>query len=377
MNEQLDAQGEAREALSTAVTSYGRRVLDDPRMLGNLVADLLPDLPRERSLLVTAAEADVAGDLERHVEQQRLDADTAVQLVARRLTDRQSIDSAASTWVVAEYATALGYQMRAAAQQLRRDDNRDYQETIPGPAPVPVPEPVPVPVPEPVPVPPTPKPKPRLAKLVGGTAAALVVYLVVAASAHLVPFGPGPRPTPTPTPPAPSPTLTSPAPSPTPTVLSLTQLLPADVSAASCHDSSPPSGLTIAGLVQAEYCTTSDLPGGYIYAYQVQNAADYQTTITNYNKWWGITSSAQSSCPPSGTGSSAQGVTGWHSTEFPEHSGQVLECEWVGSNGSPNEPAYTWTFPTENAFIVAQGAANSTFSALDSWWSNHAAPASS
>jgi hypothetical protein len=45
--------GEAHEALGTAVASYGQRVLSDPHALGNLVADLLPDLPRERSLLVT------------------------------------------------------------------------------------------------------------------------------------------------------------------------------------------------------------------------------------------------------------------------------------------------------------------------------------
>ena len=59
----FDANGEAHEALSTAVGSYGARVLGDPRILGNLVTDLLPDMPRERSLLVTAAEAGVAAEL--------------------------------------------------------------------------------------------------------------------------------------------------------------------------------------------------------------------------------------------------------------------------------------------------------------------------
>ena len=39
---QLDARGEAHEALGTAVASYGQRVLSDPHTLGNLVADLLP-----------------------------------------------------------------------------------------------------------------------------------------------------------------------------------------------------------------------------------------------------------------------------------------------------------------------------------------------
>jgi hypothetical protein len=40
MSQQLDTQGEAHEALGTAVASYGQRVLSDPHTLGNLVADL-------------------------------------------------------------------------------------------------------------------------------------------------------------------------------------------------------------------------------------------------------------------------------------------------------------------------------------------------
>ena len=112
MNHQLDTQGEAHEALGTAVASYGQRVLSDPHTLGNLVADLLPDLPRERSLLVTAAEAGVAAELRQHVEEQRIDPDTAAQLVARSLSERRAIDPAAGMWVAAEYAQALGYQVR-------------------------------------------------------------------------------------------------------------------------------------------------------------------------------------------------------------------------------------------------------------------------
>jgi hypothetical protein len=109
---QLDARGEAHEALGTAVASYGQRVLSDPHTLGNLVADLLPDLPRERSLLVAAAEAGVAAELRQHVEEQHIDPDTAAQLVARSLSERRAIDPAASMWVALEYAQALGYQVR-------------------------------------------------------------------------------------------------------------------------------------------------------------------------------------------------------------------------------------------------------------------------
>ena len=112
MSHQLDTQGEAHEALGTAVASYGQRVLSDPHTLGNLVADLLPDLPRERSLLVTAAEAGIAAEMRQHVEEQHIDPDTAAQLVARSLSERRAIDPAASMWVASEYAQALGYQVR-------------------------------------------------------------------------------------------------------------------------------------------------------------------------------------------------------------------------------------------------------------------------
>jgi hypothetical protein len=112
MSQQLDAQGEAHEALGTAVASYGQRVLNDPHTLGNLVADLLPDLPRERSLLVTAAEAGIAAEMRQHVEERHVDPDTAAQLMARMLSERRAIDPAASLWVASEYAQALGYQVR-------------------------------------------------------------------------------------------------------------------------------------------------------------------------------------------------------------------------------------------------------------------------
>src|SRR5215472_4513109 len=109
---QLDAHGEAHEALGTAVASYGQRVLSDHHTLGNLVTDLLPDLPRERSLLVTGAEAGVAAEMRQHVEEQHIDPDTAVQLVASALSERRAIDPAAGLWVASEYAQALGYQVR-------------------------------------------------------------------------------------------------------------------------------------------------------------------------------------------------------------------------------------------------------------------------
>ena len=48
----------------------------------------------------------------------------------------------------------------------------------------------------------------------------------------------------------------------------------------------------------------------------------------------------------------------------------MLECQW-----SDNQPTYIWTFPAEDAFIVAVGA--TTFSALNSWWTKNQQPLNS
>jgi hypothetical protein len=210
-----------------------------------------------------------------------------------------------------------------------------------------------------------------------------VVILVVVLFVSGV-FGgkPTPKPTPTPVPPTTHSARPSPTPSPVNTstgLAPLTSLLPQDLDdpATQCKPQSPPYNWTMPGLVQALTCTDPGLPNGYVYAYQVKTAADYRTSFANYNKWWGFdTSTAGSNCPP-GNSTSAQGTTSWHDNFFPARDGQVLECEWVGTGSTLNEPAYTWTFPTENTFIVGQGAAHSTFSALDTWWTNNASPLTS
>jgi hypothetical protein len=120
-DQSFDERGEAHEAMGTVVSSYGARVLSNPQMLRNLVADLLPDLPRERSLLVSAAEAGIATEMTQYVEEQHIDAETAVQLVARALSERTMIDSTASMWVTTEFAQALGYPARPFSSQTVRD----------------------------------------------------------------------------------------------------------------------------------------------------------------------------------------------------------------------------------------------------------------
>jgi hypothetical protein len=428
----LDAQGEAHEALGTAVASYGQRVLSDPHIIGNLVTDLLPDLPRERSLLVAGAEAGIAAEMTRHVQEQNIDPDTAVQLAARGLAERRAIDPAASMWVASEYAQALGYPVRPFVQPAPPESpglisaappTMTALPRQPNPAPQPLAAQPPPSYGAPPPSYGAPPPPPGQTwpppgqggpppgpswppgqgpsggppgsgtggkrRLIAGAAAVAVVvlYLVVAAVAHTVPFAKSHpvavrTPIVTPTHHRPTPSL-SPSVTPSPTgprlaagVAPLTQLLPSDLDdpATQCTPVTPPYQWTMPGLVQALDCKDPGLPGGQVFAYQVDNSADYQTTWQNYNKWWGFTGSTQGpNCPPASGG---EGTVGFHSNSFPSRPGQVLECETVGS-GSGSQPAYTWAYPTENAFIVAQGAAGSSFSALDSWWGKSGAPLNS
>jgi hypothetical protein len=427
MTEQLDAQGEAREALSTMVTDYSKRILSDPRMLGNVVTDLLPDLPRERRLLVTAAESDVAGELTRHVEEHHLDPDTAVQLVARSLTDRTALDPAASTWVTTEYAQALGYHVRSdasppppppppfppppeAEHTVTSYNPYAGQNTAPPPPPPGYPggypgsaqppgypppqgpppgqppagpsQPGPLPWQPPVQSPPT---KRHRWPIFAAAGTAVVVIAAVAAFAGGVFNSPKPKPTPSPTP-----TLThppsqlatpSPAPSPTQTggVASLAELLPADIDDPATQCTAAQPKFTPVGLVKSYDCSDPGLPNGAVDAYQMNSHANYLKTWAAFNKWWGFTGyTPGSACPPPGSNHvTSEGTTTWYDKYFPQRQGQVLECEWTGSGNNPNDPSYAWTVPTENAFFIAWGGDKTSFSSLQTWWTNNVVPLAS
>jgi hypothetical protein len=438
---QLDSSGEARDALSSVVADFGPRVLSDPRMLSSRMSDLLPDMPKERQLLVTAAEADVAGDLTRHVQEQHLDANTAVQLVAGSLTDRKSIDPASSMWVATEYAKALGYPVQPAAMPPSRP--------VP-PPPQPQPQP---PVPDTVttygfqdptigasggyggygqppqqpaggggyysqPQPPpagggyypqqypqqpaggqapptgapsqgtppwivTPPPKKRNRGLiyVGGAAVVAVVIFVA------VGFGAGlfsgtkakPKPTatasahtkkPTPKPVVTGPTLAA-------GIAPLIQLMPSDVNPKNCDHITSKAGWGTPGLVNALNCYDSAFQSGRIYGYQFDSSADYMASWSDFNTWWPFSPPSNSGCPPSS--GDTQGTTPWDDSNskdwFPTLTGQTLECGYLGTKG--NQPAYAWSFPTEDAYIVALGNPNESFSSFDSWWTGNAEPAAS
>jgi hypothetical protein len=437
--QQLDAQGEAREALSSIVADFGPRVLSDPRMLGSRMSDLLPDLPKERQLLITAAEADVAGELTRHVQEQHLDANTAVQLVAGSLTDRKSIDPASSMWVATQYAQALGYPVRPGAMPPPSrptpppQPQPSGQETVttygyqdptigaaggyggygqpqqpPGGGGYGQPQQPPggggYGQPQQPPgggqAPPTGSPSqgtpgwyqsptqkpPRKRGLIygiGAAAAAVVIILGVGFGTHW--FGGSSSTSATPPPATHPPTTTappSPAPPATPTlaagVAPLVQLLPADMSDVStdCSPLDKPYNWSMPGLVTALSCRDPNLPqGSLLNAFQLDSRADFETAWHNFNTWWPFNiSAAGSTCPP---GSSGEGTFPFNDKYFPGTNGQVLECEVVHTTSDGNLPGYAWAYPTEDAFIIAECPASTSFATLNSWWTQESAPGAS
>jgi hypothetical protein len=365
-------------------------VLDDPHTLGNLVADLLPDLPRERSLLVTGAEAGIAGEMRQHVEEQHIDPDTAVQLVATALSERRAIDPAAGLWVATEYARALGYQVRPSTPAAP-----------PGPAPQrppgqfwPPAQSWPPAGSPPGPSWPPPQPSSsgprnswsgRKRGLIAAVSAVALLggYLIAATVAHTFPFTTSrPVAASSAAHPAPKPTQRA---TPTPTgrtlaagVAPLIQLLPGDIDdpATQCQPDPPPYGFDMPGRVEALVCTDPGLPKGtQVYAYQLDNHADYEATWRSFNKVIGFSGTdAGPTCPPAKGG---QGTAPMHAKWFPPRPGQLLECVTVRDNNGPPQPVYTWTLPTEDAFLAAVGPPNSSFAALETWFASASMPLAS
>lgn len=169
---------------------------------------------------------------------------------------------------------------------------------------------------------------------------------------------------------------TSTAGPPTVNTVPLERLLPRNLTGIPTGCSPANLAFKTVGLIKSFDCSTPDMQNGSIVAYQLKNHADYVVTWKNFNDWWGFTSyTPGAECPPSGgSHETAEGTRKWASPNFPYQPGQVLECEWTGDTGHLNNPAFAWTFPAENAFVAAWGGANTSFSALQTWWANNALP---
>ena len=134
----------------------------------------------------------------------------------------------------------------------------------------------------------------------------------------------------------------------------LIQLLPGDIDdpATQCQPDPPPYGFDMPGRVEALLCTDPGLPkGSQLYAYQLDSHADFEATWRSFNKVIGFSgTNAGPDCPPAKGG---QGTAPMRAKWFPPRPGQLLECVTVRDNNGPPQPVYTWTLPTEDAFIVA------------------------
>jgi hypothetical protein len=124
-----DPQGEAKAALRTIVADpqYGAAALSSSQVMTNLLKDLLPDAPREASVLVAASESGLAESLQNHVAQ-GMDPDTALRLAAGSLESRTALTPEACAWAAQALITALRLDATAGSAKetvLPDDETRD------------------------------------------------------------------------------------------------------------------------------------------------------------------------------------------------------------------------------------------------------------
>jgi len=358
-----DPSGKARGALASIVSDFGTRALSSPSILDNVLHDLLPDSPKQVSLIVAAGGSTVASSLQEHVAQ-GMDAETAVRLASAQLAEQTPYDAAGCRWVTGEFARALGYQV----------------SDVPAAADVPTPAaPTLAPVQPVTPVVAGGTPRPDQAPTVlppdmpavapweavapvavAGSGAPrrrsrrvpvliAVVIVVVGGLAILGAVGDKPGSTPA----------------------ALTKLLPAGTSGCTAKFT---TFKTLHGIKSRLVCTENAINGA-VFAYQFDSNADYQASIAAFNKAEGFDpSKASGGCPTNRV--DGDGLTGWHSKLYPSTSGQQLECFSVSYSGSTTalQPAYLWTAPSENALFQAVCGKQTSMKTVDTWWGNHAGP---
>jgi hypothetical protein len=354
-----DPLGKAREALRSIVADFGTSALSSPQVLENVLRDLLPGSQKQVSLIVAAAGAGVTSTLQEHVAQ-GMDPSTAVRMCSAQLAEQTPFDAAGCRWVTGEFALALGYQLALGNEP----DTLVPATASPAASPPIVPAPLaggasPVPADSAVtvlPDQPGPPPPPgdhavgrggrrrrtiavsMLAGVVGG---GLIIAAAVGAFS----------------------TTSHPS-----STIALRHLLPDDTQSCTTKLAS----LTFKGLqgqTSAFTCNVSSI-GGNIWGYQFNNSGAYQSSLNAFNKYVGFDrSSASGSCPSSAGGA---GRVPWSSRLYPQTTGQLLEC--LDVVGSSTWATYIWTIPTQSTFLVAQGSPGGTFSALNTWWVNHAGP---
>src|SRR5215470_14120738 len=107
---------EVREALRAIASDpdHGIEALSSKRTMESLLKDLLPDRPIEAAILVAAAEHGVAAMLRERVDQEGMDAETAIRLVATGFAEATAFTPDACEWAVTELAVTMGMDVTAA-----------------------------------------------------------------------------------------------------------------------------------------------------------------------------------------------------------------------------------------------------------------------
>ncbi|HEY6275309.1 MAG TPA: hypothetical protein VIX86_03165 [Streptosporangiaceae bacterium] len=332
----IDPGGEARGVLQSAVTDYGARVLSNAAIIDGICEDRLPDSPREASLISMAVRADVAAMLQQRAG--GVGADTAVRLTAANLAESRSLDPAAAIWVVSEFGRALGYQVSEGLQPAAGSgapgglgvppapgtappaspggeqltvppgappahpptERAQYPETVttgpggpgatppvgPGYPPPAGPDyPGATPPAGPGGRPPTARSSRRGLLVGGGILGLVILYVILAGTAHLPPFSKAtPKPTPTLSTHPPSPSPTASTFTPTAGDQTLAAIIPADVSA---NNSCAPVHAPHFGATAEYHCSGApNIPPGYVQYYlfatkSAMNAA-YASFLSNF-----------------------------------------------------------------------------------------------
>lgn len=385
------------EALHTIVSdpNLGVEALSSAHLLSNLLKDLLPDAPRETSVLVAAAEAGLAQMLLERVRQ-GMHIDTAAALTASAFAARTPFTADACHWVVGELSVALGLMPGETAQAIT-DPVGGAQPQGAGGAARPG-------------LPPVMQPRvsdaaetvlPQAANVSAGTAwrppgegvtatgagvpagpgqgqapkrsrtrrtwmiltSAIATAAVIGAAMAAAPRLTGTTATPPPTQPAPAqPAPTQPAPTPTPTPSRAGFEPLSQIIAPFTTSCKPGDRRLFPGIVHIEYCAANS--GGItVVALQFDNSADYSTAISRNNTAFSFNpSTAANTCPP--PAGSTEGLTSWYSSNYPKRRGQFLECYTT----KPPAPAtYLWTVPTSNVMLLAFAG---TYAHLDRWWTH-------
>jgi hypothetical protein len=365
-----DPSGKVRGALASIVSDFGTRALSSPSILDNVLHDLLPDSPKQVSLIVAAAGSPVATSLQEHVAQ-GMDPDTAVRLASTQLAEQTPYDAAGCRWVTGEFARALGYQVSDAPASTEAPTRVVPDPSLAAPAPVtpvvpvvenalPRPDQAPTLLPPAVSAPPwepaapiaaaggsPPRASRRVPVLIAVAIVVIGGLAIIGAADHIGPFERGPAPA------------------------ALHELLPSGTSDCTTTFS---TFKTLQGIGTKLACTEAAIDG-VVFAYQFDSTADYQASFAAFNRAEGFDpAKASGGCPTKGV--DGNGLTDWHSKLYPTTAGQQLECFSVSFSGASGalQPTYVWTAPTEDAVFQAVGGKQTSMHAVDTWWSNHAGP---